>query len=58
MLMHAIVALGGFAGIACFFLAHIKNREQVGWGLIGITVLPFFVLLFLPKLPKREEGQP
>lgn len=57
MWMYVAVALGGFSGIACFFLAMLKNREAVGWGLIGIAVFPFFVLLFLPKLPKRGEGQ-
>ena len=48
-----VTAIGGFSGITCFFIALMKNREAVGWGLIGITVLPMIVLLFLPKLPKQ-----
>ena len=53
MWMYAVVAIGGFSGITCFFLAMMKNREPVGWGLIGIAVVPMLVLLFMPKLPKR-----
>jgi len=53
MWMYAVVALGGFSGIAAFFLAMMKNREAVGWGLLGIAVIPTIVLLFLPKLPQK-----
>ncbi|MCW9032845.1 MAG: hypothetical protein OQK35_00910 [Alphaproteobacteria bacterium] len=49
MLMYFIVATGGFSGIATFILAIKKQRDAVGWGLIGIAVIPFFILLFLPK---------
>ena len=56
MWMYVIVAIGGFSGIASFFLAMMKNREAVGWGLIGIAVVPMFVLLFLPKLPRDGTG--
>jgi len=55
MWMYAIVALGGFSGIAAFFIAMMKNREAVGWGLLGIAVIPTIVLLFLPKLEKRNN---
>lgn len=58
MWMYVIVAIGGFSGIASFLLAMMKNREAVGWGLIGIAVIPMFVLLFLPKLPKNSIGAP
>ena len=57
MWMYAVVAFGGFSGITCFFLAMMKNREAVGWGLIGIAVIPFFVLLFLPKLSEPSPNQ-
>jgi len=56
MWMYVIVAIGGFSGIASFFLAMMKNREAVGWGLLGITVIPMVVLLFLPKLPKKSNS--
>jgi len=47
--MYVVVATGGFSGVASFLLAIKKQRDAVGWGLIGIAVNPFFVLLFLPK---------
>jgi len=59
MWMYAIVAAGGFSGIAAFLLALRKNREAVGWGLIGIVIVPLFILMFLPSLPNRlKTAQP
>ena len=55
MWMYVVVASGGFSGIACFLLALRKNREAVGWGLLGIAVIPLFILIFLPKLEARKN---
>ena len=54
MWMYIVVASGGFSGIASFLIALRKNREAVGWGLIGIAILPLLVLIFLPKIEPRQ----
>ena len=53
-----IVVLGGLF-FAIYMLAKSKNRNPIGWILLGIATSPILmliILLFMKKLPK-QRGQ-
>ena len=53
-----IVVLGGLF-FAIYMLAKSKNRNPIGWILLGIPTSPILmliILLFMKKLPK-QRGQ-